>query len=320
LLAYVSLEIRFPPRSSPNAMPVILVVDDSKVDRLLITDLLRREPLDWVVEVVDSAEQAMVRLREMAIDVVVTDMLMPGISGLELLQYIHQQTRQVPVVVISGQEDALTAVEALRQGAASYVPKKELATRLNETVKQVLASFKSKQSYKQLIDSVDDVRFSARLANDPALIPPLVNVLQQLAVGMKLCGEEGRTRLGIAIDEAVINAIYHGNLELPVADLAEVRGRLRDGEHVESIEQRRAAQPYAERFVHVKVEFTRESMEIVVRDEGKGFATHDVEREGRGLTLIQNLVDEMVFNDVGNEIRLVKHREQPATDPTIAVE
>ena len=171
-------------------MPVILVVDDSKVDRILITDLLTRESMDWVIEVADSAEQALVCLREMAIDVVVTDMLMPGISGLELLEYVHKQPRKVPVIVISGQEDAMTAVEALRKGAASYVPKKELASRLNATIKQVVAAHKSKQSYNELIDSVDDVTFNMRLRNDPAMIPELVSVLQQLAVGMRLCGDE----------------------------------------------------------------------------------------------------------------------------------
>ena len=177
-------------------MPVILVVDDSKVDRILITDLLTRESVDWVIEVADSAEQALICLREMAIDVVVTDLLMPGISGFELLEYVHKQPRKVPVIVISGQEDALTAVEALRKGAASYVPKKELASRLNATIKQVVDAHKSKKSYHELIDSVDDVSFQLRLRNDPETIPELVTVLQQLAVGMKLCGDEGRTRLG----------------------------------------------------------------------------------------------------------------------------
>lgn len=304
-------------------MPVILVVDDSKVDRILITDLLTRESMDWVIEVADSAEQALICLKEMAIDVVVTDMLMPGISGLELLEYVHKQPRKVPVVVISGQEDAMTAVEALRRGAASYVPKTELASRLNETVKQVITSCKSEKSYHELIGSVDDISCNLRLQNDPATIPELVTVLQQLAVGMNLCADEGRTRLGIAVDEAVINAMYHGNLQLPGADITQVRSRLRDGEPVEAIEARRKEQPFADRMVHVHVVLNREQIQITVRDEGEGFSPDDVETDGdghRGLTLIRNLVDEVTFNQVGNEITLLKRREPSSREETIAID
>ena len=305
-------------------MPVILVVDDSKIDRVLITDLLRREAMDWVIEVADSAEQALVCLREMAIDVVVTDMLMPGISGLELLDYIHKQPRKVPVIVISGQDNPSAAIEALRKGAASYVPKSELASILNATIKQVLAAFKSEKSYHQLIESVDDIEFNLRLRNDPALIPTLVTVIQELAVGMELCGEEGRTRLGIAIDEAVLNAIYHGNLQLPATEVASAHGKLRDGEHVESIEARAKEQPYANRVVHVKMALNRELVEVTVRDEGPGFSPQEVESDSesghRGLTLMRNLVDEVSFNEIGNEIKLVKRREATHNEPTIPVD
>jgi CheY-like chemotaxis protein len=265
----------------------------------------------------------MVYLREMAIDIVVTDMLMPGISGLELLDYVHKQPRKVPVIVISGQQDAMTAVEALRKGAASFVPKAELASRLNSTIKQVFAAYKSEKSYSELIESVDDVSFHLRLQNDPLMIPALVSVLQQLAVGMKLCGDEGRTRLGIAIDEAVMNAMYHGNLQLPVSDLVETRSRVRDGETAETIESRRKDKSYADRLVHVHVVLNRESIEITVRDEGEGFSPDEIEQDGdvhRGLTLIRNLVDEVTFNEVGNEIKLLKRREIMPGEPTIPLE
>ena len=122
-------------------MPMILVADDSEVDRLVITEMLKKEPLDWLVEVVSSAEEAMTMMREMAFDVVITDVLMTGMSGLDLLNHVHRQPCRIPVIVISGQDDQSAAVEALRNGAASYVPKSELAARLGETVKQAFVVF-----------------------------------------------------------------------------------------------------------------------------------------------------------------------------------
>jgi CheY-like chemotaxis protein/anti-sigma regulatory factor (Ser/Thr protein kinase) len=303
-------------------MPVILVVDDSKIDRILVTDLLTRELADWTIEVVDSAEQALVSLRDMVVDVIVTDMLMPGMSGLELIECIHRQPRKVPVIVISGNDDNSNEVRALRQGAACYVSKAELADRLGTTVKQVLAANQSAKIYHELIDRVDEICFRLQLENDPSTISDLVTVTQQLAVSMKLCGDEGRTRLGIAIEEAVINAMYHGNLQLPASDVVEIRRRLRDGEAVEAIESRRWEKPYVDRSVHVKVVLSRSSFEITVRDEGDGFAPQEVEHDNRhrGLKLIKNLVDEVSFNEKGTEIRLLKHREETPHELTIPID
>jgi len=78
----------------------------------------------------------------MPIDVVVTDMLRPTITGLKMLEYIHKWLRNIPVIVISDQEDPRVA----RKRAASYVHNTELASRLSATIKQVLAAFKSEKA------------------------------------------------------------------------------------------------------------------------------------------------------------------------------
>ena len=77
----------------------------------------------------------------------ITDMMMPGMSGMELLDYVHKQARPVPVVLISGQGNATLAVDAIKNGASSYVPKDQLGTRLVETVKQVLSVDRTEQTY-----------------------------------------------------------------------------------------------------------------------------------------------------------------------------
>jgi len=59
-----------------------------------------------------------------------------------------------------------------------------------------------------------------------------------------------------------------------------------------------------------------------VRDEGSGFSLDDFDSDGsyHGLTPIKNLVNEVSFNETGNEIKLVKHREDSSNEPTIAVD
>lgn len=299
-------------------MPMILVADDSELDRMVITEMLKKEPLDWLVEVVSSAEEAMKLMREMAFDVVVTDVLMTGMSGLDLLNHVHRQPSKVPVIVISGQDDKSAAVEALQQGAASYVPKSELAARLGETVKQVLDAAKRERNYQDLIGCADEMRFQFRLANDPQLIQPLISLVQQMAEGMGLLTDEARTRLGIAVEEAVVNAMCHGNLELSDKDFADVRSHLHTSSKIEIIESRVANAPYCDREVHVWIGLSRDGIKVVVRDDGKGFtpASVDYSSGQRGLTLIQNLVDKASFNETGNEITLVKFRDSEATQPS----
>ena len=112
-------------------MPSVLVVDDSAVDRRLAAGLLRNEG-NWQVELAESAEQALARLAGSPVDLVLTDLRMPGMDGLALLKAIRLQYANLPVVLMTAEGSEDLAVEALRQGAASYVPKQQLAAMLVE--------------------------------------------------------------------------------------------------------------------------------------------------------------------------------------------
>jgi CheY-like chemotaxis protein len=290
------------------SMPMLLVVDDSEIDRTVILELLKKEPLDWLVEVVSSAEEAIRLMRQIAFDVVITDALMSGMSGLDLLNYVHRQPRKVPVIVVSAQDSRDAAIEALRNGATNYIPKGCLAALLGETVRQVLDASTTEKNYLRLIATAEDMRFHFKLSNDLALIHPLVSMMQQMAMGMNVLDIDDCTRLGIALDEAISNGMCHGNLELTEREMAYVRSHLHDKRPIDSIETRRAASPFSARFVHVACLITVDGVKISVRDDGRGFDVGAVDQEEgrRGITLIQNLVDKAVFNESGNEITLIK--------------
>ncbi len=289
-------------------MPMLLVADDSEIDRMVILELLKKEPLDWLVEAVSSAEEAMKLMREVAFDVVITDVLMTGMSGLDLLNHVHRQPRKVPVIVVSGQDTRAAAIEALQNGAANYIPKSSLPALLGETVRQVLDASTAEKNHQRLIGTAEDMRFHFKLTNDLALIHPLIGMVQQMAIGMQVLDVDNCTRLGIAIDESISNAMCHGNLELSEDDMSYVRSHLHDKRPIEAVEDRRTQAPYDARFVHVACLITKDGVKISVRDDGKGFAVNAVDQEEgrRGITLIQNLVDKASFNDAGNEITLVK--------------
>src|SRR5436190_55213 len=74
----------------------------------------------------------------------------------------------------------------------------------------------------------------------------------------------------VALEEALINALYHGNLELTSEELAEFRSRLLESD-LDPVEERRALEPYASRHIHVEGKINDREARIVIRDEGPGF-------------------------------------------------
>ncbi len=301
-------------------MPILLVVDDSPMDRKLIGGLLSREGSDWMVEYAEHGMDALFRMDEMMPDVIVTDLIMPKMDGIELVEHLRKDYPEIPVILTTAHGNEQLALDALEKGASSYVPKLQLSNKLVETVKQVLDVARADRSYKRLIGSLSETQFRFYLDNDPALIPSLVNLVQQMAYGMRLCDTTGRRRIGIALDEALLNAMYHGNLELPREQLQDIRSLLREGREVKIIQQRRVLPIYADRRVLVEVNITPQRGRFVIRDEGPGFQVDQIahvnnssvlEQEGgRGLVLMKNFMHEVTFNDKGNEITMIKRRAE----------
>lgn len=297
-------------------MPTVLVVDDSAIDRKLVSGLLK-DLSHWTVELAENGSQALDKMRESPADVVVTDLQMPQMDGLELVSAIRVQFANVPVILMTANGSEALAIEALEQGAAGYVPKSRLAQSLADTIESVLGMVHADRSYEQLIECLTRTEFSFSLTNDPALIDPLVDLMQQMIEGVRLCGHIERVRVGVALEQALLNAMYRGNLEISYDTMQEARERLMRGE-ADPVEARSAEAPYANRKVFFDANISPSEARFVVRDEGPGFDTKLVpaagdakalEREGgRGLILMRTFLDEVSFNERGNEVTLVKRR------------
>ena len=246
-------------------MPVILIVDDSEVDRRLVGGLLPNE-LDWLVEFADNGVIALEHMRFSLPDAVITDMMMPEMDGMELVSCIRVEFPQVPVILITGHGSEALAVEALERGATSYVPKPVLAEKLLETVEQVLALSRADRNYSRLIGCLVNTRYDFALDNDPNMIPPLVDLVQQMLAGLQCCDTTSRMHAGIALEEALLNAVLAGNLEMEPHEVQEARSQLRQGQISKLVESRRTTRPYADRVARVHVDISRDQTHV--RDPG----------------------------------------------------
>jgi DNA-binding NtrC family response regulator len=116
--------------------PSILVVDDELLIRDLLYDFFNGQ--GWDTCVADSGEKALRILADKKIDLVLTDIKMPEMDGLELAAEVHQSHPQVPIVVMTGYPSVDTAVVALRTKVADYVVKPFNINRLFKTLESHL--------------------------------------------------------------------------------------------------------------------------------------------------------------------------------------
>jgi CheY-like chemotaxis protein len=291
-------------------MPTVLVVDDSAVDRRLVGGLLSHSP-GITVEYAASGQEALDKIAAAAPALVLTDLIMPGMDGLELVSAIHRQHPRVPIILMTGKGSEEIAVAALHAGATSYVPKNGMHQLLQQTVHDVLSMVRDKRSQEQLLGCLKHGDFTFGLANDPALIPSLVDYVQTLLRSIGVCDESDVIRSCIALEEALRNGMYHGNLELT----SEQREGDAD-EYQALLTHRTNSLPFATRQLLVTVSVTSERAEFVIRDEGPGFDPtklpdptdpENIEKvSGRGLLLMKTFMDDVRFNESGNEVTMVK--------------
>jgi CheY-like chemotaxis protein/anti-sigma regulatory factor (Ser/Thr protein kinase) len=293
-------------------MNQVLVVDDSAVDRRLVGGLLEKAGMR--VSCAVNGADALQHMQQSLPDLVVTDLVMPEMDGLELVTTIRSRYPLVPTVLMTSQGNEDIAVEALRRGAASYVPKRAVGPELLETVRNVLALSSQQRIQSRLMQCMEHMQFRFVLGNDRQLLSSLVVYLQDAAAQLRLCDEANRMRIGVALEEALVNALYHGNLEVS----SELRERDYDS-YQALAEQRVSLAPYRERRIFVESSMTPAEARFVIRDEGNGFNPAELpdptdpanlERvSGRGVLLMRTFMDEVSFNTRGNEVTLVKLRD-----------
>ncbi len=116
----------------------ILIADDHTVVRKGLRQILAEEFTDAEIEDVPDAEELIKKLLRGKWDVVISDLSMPGKSGLDALQYIRQQYPGLPVLILSIHPEEQYAIRVLKAGAAGYLSKDTAPEELVNAVKRVL--------------------------------------------------------------------------------------------------------------------------------------------------------------------------------------
>ena len=158
---------------------------------------------------------------------------------------------------------------------------------------------------------------SFTLSNDPKMLTSLVAFVQGILHDAQIFGEAERLRVGVAFEEALLNASYHGNLE--------VSSQLRETDHsayYALARERAEIPPYNQRTIRIDIDVGACGVSYSIEDQGPGFDPSklpdptdpaNLERPcGRGLLLMRTFMDEVQYNDKGNRVIMKKGCKDPA--------
>jgi CheY-like chemotaxis protein len=302
-----------PPCGPPAQEPTtVLVVDDSAFDRHLVGQLLESLP-NIALAYASNGQEGLAVIEREKPAIILTDLIMPDMEGLELVQKVRAQHPHISVILVTAYGSEEVAMQALRAGASNYIPKKRLARDLVPTLREVLSIATMTRERLRILRCMVRRETAFVLDTDPELILPLIKLIHEEIEGVSICDPCGQLQVGVALQEALCNALYHGNLEVS-SDLRQEDERLFEALAAERLSQ----EPYCRRRIRVQIQLDRDAARFMVADDGPGFDTTIFDRPpqaedmnrigGRGLLLIRTFMDQTTFNKAGNQITMVKNR------------
>ena len=293
----------------------ILIIDDDEQILGMLADYFKT--LDYRVLTAYDAEAAIKTLGEdKNISIVLTDITLPGMSGIELLKIAHETHPDIPVVIITGQKILEFAISAVKHGAQDYITKPFQLVDVRKIVEKVLRYRRTYQKKQQVFQYAKSMNIDFEVETKELDAGVLSNYLAKFLLNSGFCSKEEYHQYYVAFMETLINSIEHGNLELH----SSLKGDT--FEQIAQFEELRTARledpKYSDRKIKVTFMFNPKCFSLTISDEGPGFNWKkqfgdkdeiNTESYGRGFVLIKHVIDEVYFNDSGNSITLVKSNE-----------
>jgi DNA-binding response OmpR family regulator len=273
----------------------ILVVDDEGAIRYSVTKTLQRS--GHRVEAVGSGEEALDILGKFEFDVVLTDIRMPGLSGVDLLAQVREDHPDTSVILMTGYASLRTAVDSLRLGAHDYLVKPSSNRDIRDSVTRALERARGMRRRRRLLTMIQssveelsseeevDLRQQVKLADFEASVDdigsmPPATALAEMQLG-PLTLFPGRYQIAIGdqtirltpteFDLLLYLAAHRGRV-VPCSELVrEVRGYAADEE-----EAREVIRPHVSN-LRRKVKIAPHNLDLIVNVRGIGYRLSDIE-------------------------------------------
>lgn len=285
---------------TPGSAKSLLVVSDPEINLLLIDHLRTRE---WAVEYVATNQEAVSVVEQRPFDLIITSAATSAREDIELLRKIRTIRPHTRMIIRTRESTPQDVVEALRQRAFSYFSLPCSAATLNETIRMAMEEPVWDDGIEVASASPNWIRLLVRCDTGTA------ERMMQFFNEMADLPEQEKAQVAYALREMLMNAITHGGNFDPsqYVELSYVRGkkgvacRIKDpgrGFAMDELMHAAVSNPLDEPMRHIYVR------EAVGLPPG-----------GFGILLSRQLVDELIYNEAGNEVLLVKYLDKPTNTP-----
>ncbi|HVE72346.1 MAG TPA: sigma-54 dependent transcriptional regulator [Thermoanaerobaculia bacterium] len=184
----------------------ILIVDDEEVLRDVLDAVLRREGFDIVAAA--SGEEALNVLDSEEIDLVILDVMLPGISGIDTLRAIRISNPNLPVIVITAFSSIDGAIDAMKQGAFHYIPKPFKNEEVVLTVNKALEQRRLSRENERLKSELSEKYAYSNITGKSEIMRKVFDLIRQAAPSRSNILVQGESGTG---KELVAKAIHHAS-------------------------------------------------------------------------------------------------------------
>ncbi len=299
----------------------ILILEDDHASRTYLSSLLTLN--QYECKAAQNGEEGLVMFEEFKPDLVLSDIQMPKMSGLEFLKAIRRDNSDAIVIMVTAYGSEDYAIKAFREGANNYLKKPIY----EEELLILLAKYKPIISQKNLKESIPSLVMQRSLTmkfdSDVGIIPRVVDFLIAETGNMFTKDELINVELGLV--ELMMNAVEHGNLNITYQ---EKNKALESNSLTELYDQRKQDELYKDRKVTVLYNQNQDGCEWMISDEGNGFDYQDLpdptssdnllDMNGRGIFISKFMFDNLEYLGKGNIVRIKKNHNKKKEVPVNA--
>ncbi len=291
----------------------ILIVDDSPEIARGLGALLAAH--HYRVETAANGSDALRKLRRNLYDIVICDIEMPGMSGLDFLEKIRRDGREQEVILMTGFLEQEYFIRAIRLRASDFISKPIETQHLLKSIEAIVTRIRMRNSNEKLLNSFDRAEFSCVIHPLRFSGAGVSNILSPILFQNLDLPQDTLNDLLTCADEMLQNAYIHGVLELTEAE------RLAEQSQLSETINRKLRQPdVSDRRVRfsMSLEPDKETITISVEDDGPGFDFKawlwrleaddnlSLEAHGRGLAMLYFLSDQLIFEDNGRRVKVLR--------------
>jgi len=182
----------------------LLIIDDEASIRKTLARILQQAGFE--VTTAESAEQGLDYLKTTQFDMILTDLRMPGMHGMEALKVIHAEYPSLPVILFTAQPDVNSAVEALRHGATDYLLKPIKPEAIIERTRAIISKQQREKRKREIQLQIDTLQNELRELNgDEPINKPPTQPLNPLSLEKERFVKRGKLVLDLHTRRVLLN-------------------------------------------------------------------------------------------------------------------